>query len=156
MGVQREFRSAEWQMSPYTRITFNIPIMGNYRRDWNEIELRRREVENRISVLRYEANKDIGNQRLAIQNLLKQYDFLLKKQKNNLVDRILNNPKVAAEIPVNDLIRIQVIQQKNELTRLKVAQDILKTYLDILITSGQLSTPPLKDYLHKQLEIIGF
>ncbi|MEY4933790.1 MAG: hypothetical protein RIS64_149 [Bacteroidota bacterium] len=156
LGVQREFRNLAWEMSPFARITFNVPIMGNYRRDWNEIDLRRREVENRISVLRYEANKDIGNQRLAIQNLLKQYDVLLKKQKNNLMDRILKNPKVAAEIPVNDLIRIQVIQQKNELTRLKVAQDIVKTYLDILTISGQLSTSPLKDYLHKQLEIIDF
>ncbi len=156
MGVQREFRNSAWQMSPFARLTFNVPIMGNFRRDWNEIDLRRREVENRISVLRYEANKDIENQRLSIQNLLKQYDFLLKKQKNNLVDRILKNPKVAAEMPVNDLIRIQVIQQKNELTRLKVAENIVKTYLDILTTSGQLSTPPLKDYLHKQLEIIGF
>jgi hypothetical protein len=54
------------------------------------------------------------------------------------------------------LIRIRVAQQKNALTRLKVAENIVKTYLDILTTSGQLSTPPLKDYLHKQLEIIGF
>jgi hypothetical protein len=156
MGVQREFRNSAWQISPFARITFNVPIMGNYRRDWNEIDLRRREVENRISVLRYETNKDIENQRLAIQNLLKQYDILLKKQKNNLIDKILSNPKVAAEMPVMDLIRIRVAQQKNVLTRLKVAENIVKTYLDILTTSGQLSTPPLKDYLHKQLEIIGF
>jgi hypothetical protein len=155
-GMQREFRNATWLITPYARLTFNIPILGNYRKDWNEIDLRRREVENRIRVLRYEANKDLGNQRLLIQNLLKQYDFLLKKQKNNLVDKLLNHPKIAAEMPVNDLIRIQVIQQKNVLTRLKVAENIVRTYLDILTTSGQLSAPPLRDYLHKQLEIIGF
>jgi hypothetical protein len=156
MGMQREFRNSVWQVSPFARLTFNVPIMGNFRRDWNEIELRRREVENRIHVLRSETNKDMDNQRLTIQNLLKQYDFLLKKQKNNLVDKLLSNPKLMAEMPATDWIRMQVIQQKNVLTRLKVAENIVQTYLDILTTSGQLSALPLRDYLHKQLETIGF
>jgi hypothetical protein len=153
MGMQREFRNNDWLISPFARLTFNIPILGNYRKDWHELDLRRREVENRIRVLRVESLKNIETHRLNLQNLLKQHTFLAKKQQNNAVERLLNNPKVAAEMPVNDLIRIQVIQQKNALTRLKVSEDMVKTYLEILIESGQLSMPPLRDYLHRSLEV---
>jgi hypothetical protein len=155
MGMQREFRNNDWLISPFARLTFNIPILGNYRKDWHEIDLRRREVENRIGVLRVESNRNMEKDRLDLQNLLKQYTFLVKKQQNNVVERLLNNPKVVAEMPVNDLIRIQIIQQKNALTRLKMGENMVKTYLEILIESGQLSMPPLRDYLHRHLEVFN-
>jgi hypothetical protein len=134
------------------RLGLTVPLVGNNNFKRSQAILDQRQAQNEADWARLQNQKALDIQYQKLENLLKQHRFYKATTSQNLIQKMLANDKLLAQLTPLELVDLQITQQKLQVRTLEIAQDITSEYLKLLGLTGALSALPLKNYLSNGLE----
>lgn len=133
-------------------LTIPLPTNNSYKRSDALLELREAQNETEITKSMLKKNADL--QYLKLQNLFTKYQSAKEKIDKSLLNKLLANDKILAQMPALDIADGHIMQQKLKINLIEIEQEITSEYLKMLDLSGLVSSKPLKNYLSNDLEAL--
>jgi hypothetical protein len=134
------------------RLGLTVPLVGNNNFKRSQALLDQRQAQNDADWARLQNQKALEIQYQKLENLLKQHRFYKETTAQNLIQKMLNNDKLLAQLTPLELVDLQINQQKLQVRTLEITEEITSEYLKLLELTGTLSSLPLKNYLSNGLE----
>jgi hypothetical protein len=150
-GFQKKIKDDLLQ-NPFFRLNLSVPIMGNMRFKQNELLLQIKDYENRSQLLKTSLQQNAKTQTIGLKKLIDEHKSMISQQEKSLINTLLANKKISAEMTASDLLDLKIIQRKGQIDITKSAFSLTQDYISLLNQTGMLINPPLKNYLSQDLE----
>jgi hypothetical protein len=150
-GFEKKLKDNLFQ-NPFFRLTLSVPIMGNMRFKQNELLLQIKDYENRSQLLKTTLQQLAQTQTITLKKLIDEHKSMISQQEKSLINTLLANKKISAEMSAADMLDLRIIQKKGLIDITKSAYTITQDYVALLNQTGTLINPPLKNYLSQDLE----
>jgi hypothetical protein len=138
--------------NPFFRLNLSMPLLGNMRFKQNELLLQIRDYETRSQLLKTALSETAKTKTLTLKKMIEEHKSLIVQQEKSLINLILANPKISAEMSASDILDLKIIQRKGQIDILKSAFALTQDYISLLNQTGTLVHRPLKNYLSQDLE----
>jgi hypothetical protein len=138
--------------NPFFRLNLSVPLMGNMRFKQNELLLQIKDYENRSQLLKTSLLQTAKTQTISLKKLIDEHKSMISQQEKSLINTLLANKKISAEMTASDLLDLKIIQRKGQIDITKSAFSLTQDYISLLNQTGLLINPPLKNYLSIDLE----
>jgi hypothetical protein len=138
--------------NPFFRLNLSMPLLGNMRFKQNELLLQIRDYETRSQLLKTALSETAKTKTLTLKKMIEEHKSLIVQQEKSLINLILANPKISAEMSASDILDLKIIQRKGQIDILKSAFSLTQDYISLLNQTGMLVHRPLKNYLSQDLE----
>lgn len=150
-GFEKKLKDNLFQ-NPFFRLTLSVPIMGNMRFKQNELLLQIKDYENRSQLLKTTLQQLAKTQTITLKKLIEEHKSMISQQEKSLINTLLANKKISAEMSAADMLDLRIIQKKGLIDITKSAYIITQDYVALLNQTGMLINFPLKNYLSQDLE----
>jgi hypothetical protein len=151
LGLEKKPK-ADLLQNPFFRLNLSVPLLGNMRFKQNELLLQIRDYETRSQLLKTALSETAKTKTLTLRKMIEEHKFLIIQQEKSLINLILANPKISAEMSASDILDLKIIQRKGQIDILKSAFSLTQDYISLLNQTGMLVHRPLKNYLSQDLE----
>jgi hypothetical protein len=138
--------------NPFFRLNLSVPLMGNMRFKQNELLLQIKDYENRSQLLKTSLQQNAKMQTNSLKKLIEEHKSMISQQEKSLINTLLTNKKISAEMTASDLLDLKIIQRKGQIDITKSAFSLTQDYISLLNQTGMLINPPMKNYLSIDLE----
>lgn len=138
--------------NPFFRLNLSVPLMGNMRFKQNELLLQIKDYENRSQLLKTSLQQNAKTQTISLKKLIDEHKSMISQQEKSLIQTLLANKKITAEMTASDLLDLKIIQRKGQIDITKSAFSLTQDYISLLNQTGVLVNPPMKNYLSQDLE----
>jgi hypothetical protein len=138
--------------NPFFRLNLSVPLVGNMRFKQNELLLQIKDYENRSQLLKTSLQQNAKTQTIGLKKLIEEHKSMISQQEKSLINTLLANKKISAEMTASDLLDLKIIQRKGQIDITKSAFSLTQDYISLLNQTGMLINPPLKNYLSQDLE----
>jgi hypothetical protein len=138
--------------NPFFRLTLSVPLMGNIRFKQNELLLQIKDYENRSQLLKTSLQQNTKTQTISLKKLIDEHKSMISQQEKSLINTLLANKKISAEMTASDMLDLKIIQRKGQIDITKSAFSLTQDYISLLNQTGLLINPPMKNYLSIDLE----
>jgi hypothetical protein len=138
--------------NPFFRLNLSVPLMGNMRFKQNELLLQIKDYENRSQLLKTSLQQNAKMQTNSLKKLIEEHKSMISQQEKSLINTLLTNKKISAEMTASDLLDLKITQRKGQIDITKSAFSLTQDYISLLNQTGMLINPPLKNYLSIDLE----
>jgi hypothetical protein len=138
--------------NPFFRLNLSVPLMGNMRFKQNELLLQIKDYENRSQLLKTSLQQNAKTQTISLKKLIEEHKSMISQQEKSLINTLLANKKISAEMTASDLLDLKIIQRKGQIDITKSAFSLTQDYISLLNQTGMLINPPMKNYLSIDLE----
>jgi hypothetical protein len=150
-GVEKKPKDDLFQ-NPFFRLNLSVPLMGNMRFKQNELLLQIKDYENRSQLLKTSLQQNAKMQTNSLKKLIEEHKSMISQQEKSLINTLLTNKKISAEMTASDLLDLKIIQRKGQIDITKSAFSLTQDYISLLNQTGMLINPPMKNYLSLDLE----
>jgi hypothetical protein len=150
-GLEKKPKDDLFQ-NPFFRLNLSVPLMGNMRFKQNELLLQIKDYENRSQLLKTSLLQTAKTQTISLKKLIDEHKSMISQQEKSLINTLLANKKISAEMTASDLLDLKIIQRKGQIDITKSAFSLTQDYISLLNQTGLLINPPLKNYLSIDLE----
>lgn len=151
-GYERAPKTPTLDDDLFLRLGFNLPLNSKNRMKSNELSLEQYELNAKNTLALSRRKQEVDLQSNKVQQLLKEYKLLKEQEEKNLLLQILADPSLRASVSPAELVEIKLLQQKKQLARLKLNQELTQEYIQLLYLNGHLMQKPLLNYLSTNLE----
>jgi len=132
------------------RLGFLVPITANNRYRKADALLDLKESQIKADEARVDRDLSWQGQIAILEGLFSAYDLAGDRLDNSLIQQMLSNPILIAQITPLEYVELEIAQQKLALHQLELAQDIASAYVKLLNLSGYLAWNPDTNYLAKR------
>jgi hypothetical protein len=150
-GLEKKPKDDLFQ-NPFFRLNLSVPLMGNMRFKQNELLLQIKDYENRSQLLKTSLQQAAKTQTINLKKLIEEHKSMISQQEKSLINTLLANKKISAEMTASDLLDLKIIQRKGQIDITKSAFSLTQDYISLLNQTGMLINPPMKNYLSIDLE----
>jgi hypothetical protein len=150
-GLEKKPKDDLFQ-NPFFRLNLSVPLMGNMRFKQNELLLQIKDYENRSQLLKTSLQQNAKTQTISLKKLIDEHKSMISQQEKSLINTLLANKKISAEMTASDLLDLKIIQRKGQIDITKSAFSLTQDYISLLNQTGMLINPPMKNYLSIDLE----
>jgi hypothetical protein len=150
-GLEKKPKDDLFQ-NPFFRLNLSVPLMGNMRFKQNELLLQIKDYENRSQLLKTSLQQNAKTQTIGLKKLIDEHKSMISQQEKSLINTLLANKKISAEMTASDLLDLKIIQRKGQIDITKSAFSLTQDYISLLNQTGMLINPPMKNYLSIDLE----
>jgi hypothetical protein len=150
-GLEKKPKDDLFQ-NPFFRLNLSVPLMGNMRFKQNELLLQIKDYENRSQLLKMNLQQTAKTQTMSLKKLIEEHKSMISQQEKSLINTLLANKKISAEMTASDLLDLKIIQRKGQIDITKSAFSLTQDYISLLNQTGMLINPPMKNYLSIDLE----
>jgi hypothetical protein len=150
-GLQEKSKSELWE-NPFFRLTLSLPLLGNTRFKKNELLLEIKDYENRAQLFKTNLQLTTQTELISIKKMIEEHKSFLAQQEKSLIQLILSNRKITAEMTASELLDLKIIQRKAQIDILKSSFSLTQAYISLLNNAGILSNPPMRNYLSQDIE----
>jgi hypothetical protein len=133
-------------------IGFEIPLKGMARLDLNELQIKNYELQSNYRSLKTLLSEQEHALRQQLDNLLRKHDLIRNQLTDSRAEFALNEYRKITDTSPKALLRLRENTLKKELLMQKLELEIMRTFIELLDTSGRLAIRPLQNYLSKDLE----
>lgn len=151
-GYERAPKTPTLDDDLFLRLGLNIPLNTKNRMKNNELNLEMHEVNAKNTLALSRRKQEVDVQSSKVRQLLQEYKLLKEQEEKNLLLQILADPTLRASVSPAELVEIKLLQQKKQVARLKLSQELTQEYVQLLYLNGQLMQKPLLNYLSTNLE----
>lgn len=151
-GYERAPKTPTLDDDLFLRLGLNIPLNTKNRMKNNELNLEMYEVNAKNTLALSRRKQEVDLQSSKVRQLLQEYKLLKEQEEKNLLLQILADPTLRASVSPAELVEIKLLQQKKQVARLKLSQELTQEYVQLLYLNGQLMQKPLLNYLSTNLE----
>lgn len=151
-GYERAPKTPTLDDDLFLRLGFNVPLNSKNRLKNNELNLEQYELNAKNTLALSRRKQEVDLQSSKVQQLLKEYKLLKEQEEKNLLLQILADPSLRASVSPAELVEIKLLQQKKQVARLKLNQELTQEYVQLLYLNGHLMQKPLLNYLSTNLE----
>ena len=134
------------------RVGLVVPLPGNNNYKRSDAMLELREAQNETALTRELFKKNIHIQYFKLNSLLEQHRLSQVKIEQSLINKMLGNEKLLAQMTPLEIADLSIEQQKIKVRTLEIETEITSEYIKMLDFNGSLSVKPLKNYLSVNLE----
>ena len=142
--VSKRFRAlndVNWRLG----LTVPLPANNNFRN--SKTALQQKEDEQNAILTKQLQAKLVDVQYIKVQNLLKSLHLNEKNTKESLIKKMLDNPKVLAQITPVEVLDLNIAQRKLELRNIEISSDLSNEYLRLLDMTGAMSIYKNRNFL---------
>lgn len=151
-GYERAPKTPTLDDDLFLRLGLNIPLNTKNRMKNNELNLKMYEANTKNTLALSRRKQELDLQNSKIRQLLQEYKLHKEQEEKNLLLQILTDPALRASVSPAELVEIKLLQQKKQVTSLKLSQEITQEYIQLLYLNGRLMQKPLLNYLSIHLE----
>jgi hypothetical protein len=137
------------------RLGLSVPIVANNNLKKSESLLKAKEAQEIEQIMKNLNKKAIDLQIVKLKNLLKQYRFCEERINENLIQKMLKNEKLMLQITPLEIIDLKITQQKLNIRKVEISQDVMNEYIRLLELSGTLGRLPLQNFLSPNFETLS-
>lgn len=150
-GLEKKPKDDLFQ-NPFFRLNLSVPLIGNMRFKQNELLLQIKDYENRSQLLKTSLQQHAKTEVMDLKKLIEEHKSMINQQEKSLINTLLANKKISAEMTASDLLDLKIIQRKGQIDITKSASSLTQDYISLLNQTGVLVNPPMKNYLSQDLE----
>ncbi len=134
------------------RLGLTVPLPGNnhYKKAGALLDLQ--EAEHEAAWTQTQAQKNLDNQFVRLENLFREQALVQDRMDNSLIRRMLDNPQLRAQITPLEIVELEVAQQKLAVNQAGLLADIATEFVRLLELSGAMSASPRVNYLSGKRE----
>lgn len=137
------------------RLGLSVPIVANNNLKKSESLLKAKEAQEIEQIMKNLNKKAIDLQIVKLKNLLKQYRFCEERINENLIQKMLKNEKLMLQITPLEIIDLKITQQKLNIRKVEISQDVMNEYIRLLELRGTLGRLPLQNFLSPNFETLS-
>ncbi len=126
-------------------LTVPLPANNNFRN--SKTALQQKEDEQLAIMTKQLQLKMIEIQYVKVENLLKNLRLNEKNTKESLIKKMLDNPKLTAQITPVELLDLTISQRKLELRNVELSSDLSNEYLRLIDMTGAITIYKNRNFL---------
>lgn len=129
------------------RLGLTVPLPGNNRFKKADALLDLQEAQNDAVWTQIQAQKNLDNQFVRLENLFREHALVQDRLDNSLIRRMLDNPQLRAQITPLEIAELEVAQQKLAVNQAGLLAEIAAEFVRLLELSGAMGASPRVNYL---------